>query len=196
MHWEESEIMRLIHEGDKRSYDGRLQRLRFLLSIKEQEAFPRPALASEFYEEARLCWYVGAFVATIVMVQLSFEELLRSNYRMAKGVGGKLNSGKPVDNAGFSDLINEASNDMYISHDEAKSLHNLRKNIRNPFVHVKDVKVNGNGKTNLDEPSFFTQHLKITAPKLLGSDVENEAKEAIRLLLTLFPEISGRHGGL
>jgi len=115
MHWEESEIRRLIHEQEDRSFPGRLERLRFLLSIQKQPPFPSPRLAYEYYEEARLCWYVGAFVASIVMVQLAFEELLRSHYRVAKGVGGKLDCGKKVDDAGFANLINEARNDMYIS---------------------------------------------------------------------------------
>lgn len=192
---EESEISRLIHEEQERSFSGRLERLRFLLSTQKQPPFPCPRLAYEYYEEARLCWYVGAFVATILMVQLAFEELLRSHYRVAKGVGGRLGSGKKVDDAGFSNLINQATNDMYISDREARSLHDLRKNLRNPWVHVKDVKLNQNGTTNLKQPSATTQEIKITAPGLLGSDVETEAKEAIGLLITLFQEISARHAG-
>lgn len=191
----ENEIKELICEGDNHSYKGRFERLRFLLSIQKQSPFPAPALAFEYYEEARLCWYVGAFVATIVMVQLSFEELLKSHYRVAKGVGGILTSGKKVDEAGFFDLIDQAKNDGYISYDEARSFHRIRKNLRNPFVHVKDIQINEDGKVNLETPNFFTQHLKISAPELLGTDVENEAKEAIKLLVTLFPEISDHWGG-
>jgi len=189
-------LEQLIHDGDKRSYNGRLERLKFLLSIESQNEYPASALAHEYFEEARLCWYVGAFVATIVMVQLSFEELLRSHYRVAKGIGGKLRSGKEVNNAGFYELINEAENDGYISRQEAESLHGLRKNIRNPFVHVKDIEVNANGKQTFRKPNFFTQTLKIVAPEVLGSDVVDEAKGAIQLLVTLFPEISSRYGGL
>ncbi len=194
--YEESEIRQLIHEGDERSYSGRLERLRFLLSIEDQNPFPAPALAVEYYEEARLCWYVGAFVATIVMAQLSFEELLRSHFRVAKGVDGKLNCGKKVDHASFSDLIDEAKNDKWISEEEAKLLHDLRKNVRNPYVHVKDIKVNDDGEPNLKGPNFLIQYLKIKAPELVGSDVGSEAKEAIQLLVTLLPEISRRYGGL
>jgi len=195
-HHGESEIKRLIHEGDERSYDGRLKRLRFLLSIEGQEPFPTPALASEYYEEARLCWYVGAFVATILMVQLSFEELFRSHYRVAKGVGRKLDCDKKVDDASFYDLIEEAKNDKWISEEDAKLLHKLRKNVRNPYVHVKDIKVKDDDNPNLKGPNFITQHFKIEAPEVIGSDVENEAREAVQLLVTLFPEISRRYGGL
>lgn len=195
-HWEDSEIRSLILEGDERSYNGRFECLRFLLSIEDQESFPISALVPEYYEEARLCWYVGAFVATIVMVQLSFEELLRSHYRVAKGIDGKLNCSKKVNQANFSDLIDEAYNDNWISEEGAKLLHNLRKNIRNPYVHVRDVKVNGDEKTDRKRPNFFTQYLKIKAPEVIGCDVENEAKEAIQLLVTLLPKISSRFGGL
>jgi len=192
----ENKIRQLIREGDKRSYSGRLERLRFLLSIEVQEPFPTSALASEYYEEMRLCWYVGAFVATIVMAQLAFEELFRSHYRVANGIGGKLNCNKKVDNANFYDLIEEAKNDRWILGEEAKLLHDLRKNVRNPYVHVKDIKLNNKGRPNLREGNFFSQLLKIKAPGLLGNDAETEAKKTIQLVVTLFPEISRRYGGL
>lgn len=196
IHWKESEIRRLIHEGDKHSYKGRLERLRFLLSIEDQEPFPIPVLVSEYYEEARLCWYVGAFVSTIMMTQLAFEELFRSHYRVAKGVGGKLNCGKNVDDAKFFDLIEEAKNDKWISGKETELLHNLRKNIRNPYVHVKDIKINSDGRSNLKRSNFLTQYLKIKAPELIGNDLENDAKDVIQLLVNRLPEISRRYGGL
>ncbi|MCK4307695.1 hypothetical protein KAW50_05665 [candidate division WOR-3 bacterium] len=164
-HYTKSEIQKFIREADNRSYSGRVERLKFLLSIENQSSFPASALASEYYEEARLCWYVGAFVATIAMVQLAFEELLRSHYRVAKGVGGKLNCGIKVDQASFSNLIDEATNDKWILEEEVKSLHNLRKNVRNPYIHVKDVKVNDYGKTNLKKPNFLYNILKLKHPK-------------------------------
>jgi len=191
-HWEDSEIRNLILEGDERPYNGRFERLKFLLSVEDKNPFPVSALVLEYYEEARLCWYMGAFVAAIVMVQLSFEELLRSHYRVAKGIGGKLNCGKKVDQANFSDLIDAARNDGWISQEEAKLLHHLRKNIRNPYVHVKDIKLNSGGKPNRKRLDFFTLYLKIKAPEVIGCDVKNEAKKAIRLLVTLLPKISRR----
>ena len=60
---------------------------------------------------ARLCWYVGAFVAIIVMSQLALEEMLRAHYRRCKGVDGKLNEHLRVDEADFSGLINQAEAD-------------------------------------------------------------------------------------
>ena len=192
----EEKVRELMHEGDKCSYSGRFERLKFLIGLDKQFDFPAPALAIEYYEEARLCWYVGAFVATIIMTQLAFEELLRSHFRVVKGVSGKLNCGKKVDNAAFFDLIEEAKIDKWISEEEADLLHNLRKNVRNPYVHVKDFIIDKNGKPNLEKPNFFIQYLKIKASELIGSHVEEEAKKAIKLLVTLFPSISIRYEGL
>ncbi|MFH2068290.1 MAG: hypothetical protein ABII89_02345 [Candidatus Omnitrophota bacterium] len=196
MPWKDDEIKRLLRKSDIRSYNGRFERLKLLLSVEDQGAFPLPTLTNEYYEEARLCWYAGAFVATIIMVQLSFEEFLRSHYRMAKGVGGTLNNGKKVDQAGFFDLIAEAQNDNYISKKEAELLHDLRKNIRNPYVHTKDVKIDDNGKEDSKSANFFTQFFKITTPERVGCDVRNEAEKAIRLLVISLPQITRRSGGL
>ncbi|HHT9132346.1 MAG TPA: hypothetical protein ACFYED_07650 [Candidatus Tripitaka californicus] len=194
-----SKVRQLIHESDERSCRGRSERLRFLLSKEDPNPFPTPALAYEYYEETRLCWYVGAFVATIVMAQLSFEELFRANYRAATGVDGKLNCGKKVNQASFSDLIKQAKNDKWISENEATSLHSLRKNVRNPYVHVKDAELRS-GKQNLKSANFISQYLKIRAVQLkapflleiIEKDTEQEARESVQLLVTLFPEISRR----
>ena len=192
------EIEQLIEDANKRAHAGRSQRLKVLLSLQSRNAFPAPALALEYYEEARLCWYVGAYVATIVMTQMAFEELLRSHYRVAKGVSGILDFGrkKEVDKAGFFDLINEAEYEGWILKGEAELLHNLRKNLRNIYVHVKDIKMGECGEVEIENPGFLKQLLKIVAPELTGGDVIGEAKEAIQLLVILFPKISSRSGGL
>lgn len=192
----DNEFKKLIIAKDKHAYAGKLKRLKFLLTQENYNVFPAPALAIEYYEEARLCWYVGAFVASICMVQLGFEELLRSYYRSARGIEGKLKFGKnkKVENATFYELLEKAREDRLISEHEEQELHHLRKNIRNPYVHVKDVKIE-NGKQNLQKPDFFTQYLKIKAPEVIGTDVEDEARFAIKVLVTMFPKISIRMWG-
>ena len=192
----ETQIKELMRQATRRSYAGRLARLSFLLPLCVQDGFPVPVLAYEYYEEARLCWYMGAFVATIIMAQLSFEELIRSHYRGSQGVGGVLKCGKSVDKAGFYDLVKEAENDKWLEKQDAQLLHNLRKNMRNAFVHAKDIEVGQNGKPVIDRPNFFTQGLKVHAPTVLGTSVEDEAREAVRLLAVLFPKISSRFWGL
>jgi Domain of unknown function (DUF4145) len=179
---DESTLEQLIREANDRTQGGRLDRLKYLFQVEDKEGFPADHLALEYYEEARLCWFVGAFVASIVMSQLAFEELLRSHYRVVKGVRGNLGSGKELDQAGFNDLIIEAGQDGWISPEETTVLHGIRK-VRNPYVHPKDVD---------KREDFFTQTIKIVHPELLGSGTENEARETVKLLVTLFPSICRR----
>jgi hypothetical protein len=135
--WTDSLIAQ-VAAADERARPGRVSRLAALGDAEGVDGYPCPALAHEYFEEARLCWYVGAFVAAILMVQLAFEEFLRSQYRVAKGVGGELRSGIKVDRAGFAELIVQARSDGFLSSSEANELHALRKR-RNPYVHTKDA---------------------------------------------------------
>lgn len=105
MDYKDEDLERLMRGADERAHNGRLERLRFLLSKQDPNPAPVDALAYEYFEEARLCWYVGAFVATIVMSQLALEEMVRAHYRRWKGVDGKLNEGLKVDEASFLNLI-------------------------------------------------------------------------------------------
>ena len=123
----------------------------------EEDAEPAPAsvLASEYYEEARLCWYIGAFVAVIVLTQLCFEELLRSHYRVSKGVSGYLNERLKVDDAGFKALIDRARADDWLNIDEANALNRVRRDFRNSYVHVHDFKVDN----DFLKPNFLRQYI-------------------------------------
>jgi hypothetical protein len=172
-----------VAEADQRARHGRIERLKILQNDLPHEEFPVPALALAYYEEARLCWYMGAFVATVLMVQLAFEELLRSYYRVVRGVGGKLSSGVLVDRAGFGDLIKEARPDDFLTDSEARDLDSL-KNCRNLYVHTKDEKQG--------RPSFFDQLAKIAVPELVGIGAEDEARVAVKLLITFFPTLCMR----
>lgn len=191
MPYTDAELEKLMRDTDKRARRGRLERLRFLLSEEDSNMFPADALALEYYEEARLCWYVGAFVAAIVMSQLALEEVLRSYYRAAKGVKGRLNQRTKVDEASFADLIAQASCDGVIGVGEADLLTKIRKEFRNPYVHTRDT----NDGDYLVNPTFLKQYFKIYAPHLVGISVEDEAKESIRVLVKLFPVISRRAWG-
>ncbi len=177
----------MISEMDEQATAGRLERLRFLLENGDTESAPFAGLAYEYSEEARLCWYVGALVATIVMTQLCFEETLRAYFRMALGVRGTFSNGKPVDSAGFADLIEEACTSGLISDTEKSDLTSLR-HTRNPYVHPRDTDT----RHDPPRPDFFVQHLKIVAPDLVGQSVEDEAQRAILLLVQSLPRISRR----
>jgi hypothetical protein len=158
------------------------------LSVEDSNIAPVPALANDYYQEARLCWYNGAFVASIIMSQLCLEETLRAYYRAANGVDGYLNGEKKVNKAGFKDLIEQASIDRLLNQDEVKACNKIRKEYRNPYVHVHDVhQDDGNIR-----PNFLNLHMEMNYPRLNGLRVENKAKETINILVTLFRKISRR----
>ncbi len=137
----DDEIKRMIKNSDNKEFEARFQRLKYLISIHKDIYLPYPSLCKEYYEEARLCWYDGVFVASILMTQLAFEELFRSYFRMSYGVNGELRFYKEknkVDNASFYVLIEEACLCGWINNNERNELHKLRR-IRNPYVHTKDI---------------------------------------------------------
>ena len=189
--YSETDLAELIREANERAHPGRMERLRFLLSFQDDDFAPVPVLAYEYFEEARLCWFVGAFVASIVMTQLAFEELIRSQYRVAKGVGGKLDHGKKVDDAGFADLVRQARADASLTPSESEDLDRLRKLYRNPYVHPKDT-----SKSKTVKNDFVQQAMKIQAPQLGQGDVSEEAKDAIGLLQRMFFPLARRLWGV
>jgi len=186
----DEELIKLIRQSNERAFRGRKERLRLLLSKEDKRRFPAEALAKEYYEEARLCWYIGAFVATILMSHLTLEETLRSHYRRAKGVGGRLSKHKKVDEATFNELIDQALGGGFISSNQARALHKLRR-LRNPYQHTQDMRKTGRSLQELRrDRDFFVQTKKISAPALLGVSAENEARQAISIGASLFPAIS------
>lgn len=176
----DADLLRMMEGAEARAKAGKLRRLRLLCRTSPRRMFS-PVLGTEYFEEARLCWYSGAFVACILMVQVAFEELLRDHYRVALGVGGILKKGVGVDAATFSAFIERAEADGRVTKREARRLHRLRKR-RNPFVHSKDV----------GDPTWFDQAAKFVS----GSGeprIKREAEAAIRLLNATFPALRARY---
>lgn len=192
MDYEDEELEQLIRGADERAHEGQVERLRFLLFRQDPNPAPIDALAYEYFEEARLCWYVGAFVATIVMSQLALEEMLRAHYRRWKGVDGKLNERLKVDEASFSDLISQAEADGWLSRDEAAQLNRIRRDLRNPYVHPHDL----NTSNVFAKPNWLRQLIKITASQLGENGAEDEARQSIGALVELLPSISRRFWGM
>lgn len=193
MDYKDEELEELMRGADERAHNGRLERLRFLLARQDPNPAPVEALAHEYFEEARLCWYTGAFVATIVMSQLALEEMLRAHYRLCKGVDGKLNERLKVDEASFSNLINQAETDGWLSREEATQLNRIRRDFRNPYVHLHDLDTSND---LFAKPNFLRQLIKITAAQLAGNGAEDEARRSISALVELFPSISRRFWGM
>ncbi len=187
---EDNEIKEMIKNSDIKEFEGRLQRIKYLISIHKDIYLPYPSLCEEYYEEAKLCWYNGAFVASILMVQLTFEELFRSYFRMSYGVNGELRLYKEkikVDNASFNVLIEEAYLCGWIKDNGRNELHRLRR-IRNPYVHTKDI----GPKTRKKKIDFLTLFTKVYGSELIEGSAEGDAKFAITLLIKSYSNIALR----
>jgi len=185
----DDEIKEMIKNSNIKEFHGRFHRLKYLISIHKDIYLPYPSLCEDYYREARLCWYNGAFVASILMVQLTFEELFRSYFRMSYGINSKLRFCKKeikVDNASFYDLIEEACLCGWVNNNERDELHKLRK-IRNPYVHTKDIDFKNQKKID-----FFNLFSKIYAPELIEGSAEEDAKFATTLLTRSYPNIALR----
>ena len=80
-------------------------------------------------------------------------------------------------------MIHQGRSDGLLSVSETNELNSL-KTCRNPYVHTKD---SGN-----KELTFLDQLTKIAAPEIAGVGVEDEARKAVSLLITLFPMLCMR----
>jgi len=177
-----------------------LERLRVLLPLKFKR-FHASHLVYAHYEEARMCWYSGCYIATIYMCSQTFEELIRSTCRDIYEFDEKIKCGKKltnVDNARFNDLIIHATDKGWVTESEAKELHNLRKNLRNAFVHTKGLDPNKN-QNQLSYSNYCVQENKIIFRLFKGKKwakgyptVDDEAKEAIEMTIRLLPVIAER----
>lgn len=178
----DKKLIEMIKEKDQKELNEKSKRLKLLISNTTDEYIPIPSLAFQYFEEARLCYYSGAFIATIFMVHLAFEELLRNHYRVIREMKEKLISKKgrqlSVDKVSFSELIDNAKKECYVSKDDAKKLHKLRK-IRNSLQHTKDVPPYERSLLK----SWYGQEIE------LRTNIEKDARWAIKLLLDRFLNI-------
>lgn len=168
--------------------------MRKLIGAEKADWLVSPGpLAAMYYHEARLCWLSGSYVATIVMTQLAFEEILRKFFRRTSS-GNRLHEGKTeIDDASFSQLIHQASHENWLTKSETKRLTKLRKELRNRYVHTKTTT---SGDDQHARPEYIIYDTdaerRIAAPSINGGSIVADALEAIELLESLFPEISTR----
>lgn len=186
----------LLDKWEESEHHARVWRTKRLYSSMRKGAFVSSSLAHAYFEEARVCWICGAYVSTILMTQLAFEEELRSHYRVARGVRGTLDGKVAVDQASFNQLIHQAEVEGWISRIQAKALHRIRKSLRNPYVHTKDsekIGERGRRQRGFERKSdFFAQTMKIHAPSFETGSVVGEAQEAIKALLKHFPRVASQ----
>ncbi len=181
-----------INESNRREHEGRATRLDYLLSIQTEDYGPYDALALAYYEEARLCWYNGAYVATIVMSQLALEEMLRAHYRVIDYSIIYEPQNVHYGNSTFYQLTQKAETDHWLTPQEARAFHKLRREFRNPFVHPRDTISPENEPNRELKNNFLEQTVKIYAIDILKSNVMQEAQKSLTILCTLFPRISRR----
>lgn len=173
-----------ILEADKRSLEGRLDRLLLLRNHLSDEFVPFPHIVLEYFEETKLCFYQGAFVASILMASATFEELFRQIYRDA-------NEMKKANTRGLANLVSYAVEDDLISPAEAEKLTELRR-LRNKFTHIRidfkkiDFKKK---RTFLDFILLWRHPHKETLP------IEALAEDAIKIFSELVPELCHRFWG-
>ena len=181
---QDDRLKAMIIEAGKRSFQGRLNRLRFLLENLGEDYVPFPKIVLEYFEETKLCFYQGAFVASILMASATFEELFRQIYRDKSEM-------KKAKSRGLADLVNRALEDSLISPYEAKELTELRR-MRNKFTHIKIgfQRIDFNEKrTFLDFLLLWGKPYKETLP------IEALAQDTIKIFARLLPELCNRFWG-
>ena len=175
---------KIVREADKMLFEGRVKRNDFLVSlnIEFEGMLASGMIAQEYFFEARGCYLEGLFFATIVMMQMTFEEGLKHSFRGYYSLRDDMKNLDFVNSCGFSQIIDLAKKEKYITKKESTQLHNLRK-MRNPLVHVKrDMK---QGKTFTDTSEFsimnrISEIYQVQEGMIVESSAEKEAKKAIR----------------
>jgi hypothetical protein len=194
----DDEIKSMVEKNDNDEFEYKFQRLKFLISIEGGWLMTAPPLAAAYYDETKRCWYNGEFVATVIMARLALEELIRSHYRVFRD-RLKFKSGKKVDNVGFTELINQALSDRYISKEEAKKLRHIKK-YSDPYIHVKSgefesTQLEDLQKGEVKSPTFFTQELKMYHSDRLAVSAEDDAGASLQIMINLFQNICRRTMG-
>ena len=196
--YDKEEIRKHAIKADSDDLEDKVERWAYIMELQYDGYIAAPVVPYLYYGEAKYCWYHGDYIATIVLAQMALEDLLRHHFIVAKQ--GKFLSGKTTDGATFARLIDEALAEGYIEKDEAEQLHYLRKQLRNPYVHNDsgDVKVNLEDNGNFKEtsvPNFMALDMKIRQLSIIDKNVQDEAKEAITILIEVFTSIVLRWHG-
>lgn len=183
---------KIIKKRDKMLFEGRVKRYNFLesLGIGSEGLSVGGMIAQEYFFEAIHCWIDGLFFATIVMVQMAFEEGLKNAFRGYYDYRDDEKNLNLVNDAGFNQIINLALKEKYITKKQSIQLHKLRK-MRNPLVHVKRDKKEGGDFTETSEYSIIckiSEIYQVEEGMIPESSAEKEAKKTMNFL-KLYPKM-------
>lgn len=128
----DAEYLEWLVGEDEASREARLERLRWLV-----ETFGEPRhllfrggpISYRAFEEARLCFLHGQFIATTLLSQVVLEHMLAGLFHSA----GR----DDLKGSGFKRLMKEAVKERIISAEEHDAFERIRQR-RNPVVHYRD----------------------------------------------------------
>lgn len=181
---------KIVKEADKMLFEGRVKRNDFLksLNVEFEGMLASGMIAQEYFFEAQRCWLEGLFFATIIMIQMTFEEGLKHSFRGYYDLREDQKNLDFVNSCGFSQIIDLAKKEKYITKKESIQLHQLRK-MRNPLVHIKRNKKKDGDFTKTSEFSIIckiSEIYQVEEGMILESGAEKEAKKAIRFVKLYF----------
>jgi len=131
----DEELVLYLKEEDSTSLPYRLKRIRFMVKAFSKEngylVLPGGELSLHFFEEARLCYLNGQFIACVMLCQSLLEEIFRG---LLRETGIMLD--RDLNKAGFETLTEEALKHALITLSEAEAFHRLR-SYRNKYVHPR-----------------------------------------------------------
>jgi HEPN domain-containing protein len=131
MEYTDDRISEFLTEEDVVSRPFRVERMKFLLNEWGEPRhllLPGGLIAAPAFEEARLCFLNGEFIACVLLSQVVLEHVLAGALKMA----GR----DDLERAGFEKLLREALSEGIISGEEFEAFDSLRER-RNPYVHSR-----------------------------------------------------------
>lgn len=192
-------IRRSARKQMKEDLESMVERWAFLMKIEYDGYVAAPALAYRYYDEAKYCWYHGNFVAAILLSQMALEEQLRNHFHVLPK--NQLDPAVNLKRAGFAELADYALRTRYITRQHWQLMKELREKYRNPYVHSNRRKVkvritnDDGGFVEKELPQQMVLEWKMKHSSILETNVEDDAREAIRILCQVFISICLRWRG-
>ena len=168
-----TKLEKFLSKYDKDSFDDRLARLKYLNQIMPKEfgiaADPETVFV---FSEAKMSYINGEFIATILLAQAFIERKLQMHYE-SFGL-------EKIAKRGLKAIVSHARKNNILHIYLLEKIDILRKK-RNPFTHFKSFE----NEFNLSQ-RMFKELKKTTEFCKPYQMLENDAKEAISLMYTIF----------